>query len=268
MPFSAWLAILPEWISALLVIGFFVAFGNITVLVVRRFVHHSILKPHNDVAGFVFATLGVIYGVMLAFVVVAILEQYNAATQTAESESSNAYSLYRDLNLYPNHEETTQALVALRAYSLSIVHDEYPNIKVMKWDEKYQPSLNTHKASIELWKQVHQIAPQNLHEQSIYDHILKDINNMMEYRVQRRLSARTDLPKVVWGVVIAGGMIVIGFMALFGHENLRVHLLITTLLAIVTSSVIYVIICLNFPFVGSVSIAPHGYEYLIELAGW
>ncbi|MFA6971318.1 MAG: DUF4239 domain-containing protein [Gallionella sp.] len=268
MPLSAWLAILPEWISAPLVIGSFVLFGVATVLVVRHFIPHSLLKPHNDISGFVFATLGVIYGVMLAFVVVAILEQYNDAVQTAENESSSAYSLYRDLNLYPNREAAGQSLVALRAYTLSMVHDEYPNVKAMKWDAKYQPSLITHKTSAELWKKIGQIAPQNLHEQSIYTIILKDINSMMEYRVQRRLSARTDLPGVIWAVVILGGLIVVGFMSLFGHENIRVHLLITVLLAIVTSSVIYVIVCLNFPFVGSISIEPHGYEYLIELAGW
>lgn len=268
MPLSAWLAILPEWISALLIIGFFVLFGIATVLVVRRFVHHSILKPHNDISGFVFATLSVIYGVMLAFVVADIMEQYNAAIQIAENESSSAYSLYRDLNLYPNREEAAKSLVALRAYTLSIVRDEYPNIKTMKWDTRYQPSLNTHRTSIELWKKISQIAPQNLHEQSIYSVILKDINGMMEYRVQRRLAAQSDLPGVVWAVVVLGGLIVVCFMSLFGHENARVHILITTLLAIVTGSVIYVIVCLNFPFVGNISIDPNGYVYLIELAGW
>lgn len=268
MSLSAWLVIIPEWLSALLVIGFFVLFGVATVLLVRRLVHHSILKPHNDISGFVFATLGVIYGVMLAFVVITVLEKYNTATLIAENESSSAYSLYRDLTLYPNRDEAARALTMLRAYTLSIVHDEYPNIKAMKWDSRYQPSLNTHKASIGLWKTVNQIAPQNLHEQSIYDEMLDDLNEMMEYRVQRRLSARTDLPGVVWAVVVLGGLIVVGFMSLFGHENARVHVLITTLLALVTGGVIFVIVSLNFPFAGSVSIDPHGYEYLIELAGW
>lgn len=103
MPLSAWLVIFPEWLSAILVIGFFTLFGVGLILITRRLVHHSILKPHNDISGFVFSTIGVIYGVMLAFVVIAVLEQYNTTTQIAENESSNAYSLYRDLRLYPNH---------------------------------------------------------------------------------------------------------------------------------------------------------------------
>lgn len=268
MLLSAWLPTISQWLSTLLVIGFFVLFGVGLILIVRRLVHHSVLKPHNDIAGFVFATLGVIYGVVLAFVVIDVWEQYDRATEITEQESTEAAAMYSDLHLYPNREEADRALAALRVFALSIVHDEFPAIKAMQWEADFIPSRATNQAAFQLWVAILQVVPKNLHEQSLFNEIIADMNSIQKLRMQRQLIARTDLPGVIWFVVILGGLITVGFTALFGHENLSGHLVLTVLLAIVVGSVIEVIVSLNFPFIGGVSIDPEGYEYLIELAKW
>ena len=262
MPFSAWLLTLPQWLSALLVVGFFVMFGVGMVLVVRRLIDHTVLQLHNDISGFVFANLGVIYGVMLAFVVIDVWEDYRDAETITEQESTEAFALYRDLNLYPNQAEADKALAALRAFSLSVVRDEFPAIKNMSWDSRFQPRLSTHEASSELWLAIRQIVPRNLHEQSLYGEILKDVNNMAQFRVKRRVIAQNDLPGVLWAVVILGGLVTVGFTALFGHESLRGHIVLAGLLSFVVGGVIYVVVSLNYPFMGEICIRPDGYEYL------
>ena len=268
MALSEWLVRIPQWLSALLVFGFFVSFGVGAILIVRRFVHHSVLKPYNDISGFIYANIGVIYAVVFGLVIFNVGAEYNGAKQLVEHESAEAYQLYRDLNLYPNRVEADKVLVTLRNFTLSVVHDEFPAIKALKWDSKYQPSLATHKASSDLWVAIAQIVPRNLHEQSLYNEILKDVNSLSQYRVKRRVMARDDLPGVLWAVVVFGGLITITFSALFGHENVRVHILITAILALMVSSGVFVIVTLNFPFSGNLSVSPDGYEYLIDLAKW
>lgn len=268
MPFSAWLLTLPQWLSALLVVGFFVMFGVSMVLVVRRLIDHTVLKLHNDISGFVFANLGVIYGVMLAFVVIDVWEDYRDAEAITQQESTEAFALYSDLNLYPNQTEADKALAALRVYSLSVVRDEFPAIKAMNWDSRFQPRLSTHEASNQLWAAIKQIVPRNLHEQSLYAEILKDMNSMAQLSVKRRVIAQNDLPGVLWAVVVLGGLVTVGFTALFGHESLRGHIVLAGLLSFVVGGVIYVVVSLNYPFMGEICIHPDGYEYLIEEAGW
>ena len=46
------------------------------------------LELHNDVAGFIYAALGVIYAVLLALVVIAVWEKYQAADETVEQEAN------------------------------------------------------------------------------------------------------------------------------------------------------------------------------------
>jgi hypothetical protein len=52
--------------------------------VVERLVPATSRQPYNDVAGFIYAALGVIYAVLLALVVIAVWEEYDAAGETVE----------------------------------------------------------------------------------------------------------------------------------------------------------------------------------------
>lgn len=65
-----------------------------------------------------------------------------------------------------------------------------------------------------------------------------------------------------------GGLITLGFVALFWHKNKLQHLFLETMLALVVGGAIYVIVMLNFPFSGDIGFNPDGCNYLIELAGW
>jgi heme/copper-type cytochrome/quinol oxidase subunit 2 len=55
---------------------------------VQRLVPATSRQPHNDVAGFIYAALGVIYAVLLALVVIAVWEEYDAANVTVEQEAN------------------------------------------------------------------------------------------------------------------------------------------------------------------------------------
>jgi hypothetical protein len=55
---------------------------------VQRLVPATSRQPHNDVAGFIYAALGVIYAVLLALVVIAVWEEYQAASATVEQEAN------------------------------------------------------------------------------------------------------------------------------------------------------------------------------------
>lgn len=268
MTLSALLASLPPWLCASLVVGSPVACVIGAVVLVRRRFPYAVLRPHNDVTGLVFAAVAAIYGIILAFVVVEVWSQYSCAQTIADDESSEAYALYRDLNLYPNTAEAAKGQAALRVFVLSVVRDEYPAIKALNWDSRDQALLKTQNFLNNFLSSLRQITPRNLQEQAFFSELLKHANNLEQNRVKRRLAAQSDLPGALWAVVILGGVITLSFVTLLGLDNFRHHLLIGMLLAIVIGGAIFVIVIMNFPFSGEISINPDGYNYLIELAGW
>lgn len=263
-----WLTMSPQWMSSLIIMGACVIFSVGLILIVRHFVHHSVLKPSNDIAGFIFATVGVIYGVMLAFVVIDVWEGYNSAYETSETESAAVILLYRNLNLYPNPVEIEKIIPMLKEYSISVVEKEYPNINAMKWDSKTQASFEAHANYVRFRESLKFVNPHSLHEQAIFNRILQNMDQLTQARISKTLKAKEEIPGVIWFVVIFGACVVMGFVSLFGYEKRNIQIVLSLPLALIIGGIIEVIVAFSYPFVGQVSIHPDGYEYLIEAAGW
>ncbi len=75
------------------VYGVLIVFGACLAAVaglalVQRLVPATIRMEQNDVAGFIYAVLGVIYAVLLALVVIATWEEFGRARVTVETEAN------------------------------------------------------------------------------------------------------------------------------------------------------------------------------------
>ena len=63
-------------------------------MLVQRLVPAETRQRHNDVAGFIYAALGVIYAVLMVLVVIAVLEQYQAPSATVEQEANSVAEIF------------------------------------------------------------------------------------------------------------------------------------------------------------------------------
>src|SRR3712207_1493501 len=92
---------------------------------VHRLVPAASRQKHNDVAGFIYAALGVIYAVILALVVIAVWEEYGAASDTVEQEANAAADIFWLADRLPEPRSThVQELV--RSYAEEVVEHEWP----------------------------------------------------------------------------------------------------------------------------------------------
>jgi hypothetical protein len=74
-------------VYGILVVGGVCLISLIGLELVQRLVPAVARQRHNDVAGFIYAALGVIYAVLLALVVITVWEEYQAASETVEQEA-------------------------------------------------------------------------------------------------------------------------------------------------------------------------------------
>ena len=88
------LSALPLWalILAVIVIPTSLAIG--VQFLVRRAVGVEKLALNNEVAGFIFAIIGVVYAVLLAFVVIAVWEKFSEGQTSVAKESAAAAALF------------------------------------------------------------------------------------------------------------------------------------------------------------------------------
>ena len=89
----------------LLCISMALAAGGL--ILVQRLVPISVRRQHNEVAGFIYAVLGVVYAVLLGLMVVAVWEEWNAAAVTADDEASSLAEIFWIAHRMPESDGPT-----------------------------------------------------------------------------------------------------------------------------------------------------------------
>ena len=260
MPFFAKLASFHPLEGYLVINAIFLAFALVLTIATRRFTDFQTRRSHNDIAGFIFTTVGAIYAVLLAFVTVIVWEQYNSAAENAAKEATTALSMYRNLSLYPDQEQAGRAAQSLLAFMHAVVEDEYPAMAKLKKSQATAQALDA------LWVNTKKLKVQNLQEQALFSEILKDLNSIAELRAGR-LGAATN-PRLIGVMKIAlifGAFITIVFAVLFGAESFWWHIIMTSLMALLIGTILFVIAELLYPFTSGIAIQPDDYVHVVEM---
>src|ERR687889_1763185 len=97
------------------------------LMLVQRFISSELRERHNDVAGFVYAGVGVVYAVLLALVVIAVWEQYQRARETVETEANAVAEIAWLAHRLPepDHHELQEDA---RSYAQEVVEEEWPRM--------------------------------------------------------------------------------------------------------------------------------------------
>ncbi|MBV9410263.1 MAG: DUF4239 domain-containing protein [Acidimicrobiia bacterium] len=239
----------PTLLLAVLCVALAVGLAIGGLLLVRRSVALSTLERHNDVAGFIIAVIGVLYAVLLAFVVVISWQTFDNATQTASSESEVVVGLYRDASAFG--PQTADIRRELRSYAQSVVTREWPAM-----DKHQHEDLRTDASLDNVWRAYRAFTPQNATQEAFYTDSIRRLNDLQNEREDRLAAASTELPGPLWGVLLAGGVITVGFTYFFGVRNLRAHTLMVAALAAMIGLTLFLILSLDLPFSGDFSIKP------------
>lgn len=229
------------------------------LLLVRRNVALSTLELHNDVAGFIIAVIGVLYSVVLGFLVVFVWEQYDTAKALADHEAVLVQALYRDAGAYKDHGADLRE--SIRQYADSVANQEWNTMaKHQHEDPRTEDALNR------LWVSFHAVAPQSPVEQAYYAESLKRLGDIVDARRQRLFTSGVAIPGPLWTTLLAGGVITIGFTYFFGVANIRAHALMVIALSAIIGLALFLVLSLDFPFSGDIRVRPSAmHEVLREL---
>jgi hypothetical protein len=258
MPFTARLLMMPPWLLFVLINALFVGFSVLLLYITRRCYHFQKRKGHNDVTASIFNKAGTVYGIILAFVVVILWQEYNKSMDLATKEGTEALELFQDLSLYPDQRQAAGALKSLVYFAQLVVKDEYPAMATL------QTSPSTERALVQLRKELLQINPQNQQEQVLYAKLLRDLENLAKLRQARLADMESSLPGIFWGALLVGVVITMMFSIVFGAENSRYHSLLASMLAVILATTFFLIIELDYPFTGELSAKPASYIKMLQ----
>jgi hypothetical protein len=244
--------------STLIVCG--ITFAAVAgLLLVRRWVTVDVLERHNDVAGFIYAVIGVLYAVMLGFTAIIVWERFDKAHAEVENEANQLGDLFRDAQTFPD-DVRRELETKLRSYTRLVVEKEWPAMAEGKSSPEAWDAYN------QLWQTYYRFRPQNEDERVWYTQSLTRLNQLGDHRRLRLLSSRSGgIPTVMWGVLLGAGAIAIGFSFLFGTKNTAAQVLMTAGLAMTIALVVLSILALQQPFAGITYIEPDAFDQLMDI---
>jgi hypothetical protein len=228
---------------------------------VQRLVPHEKRQEHNDVAGFLYAVVGVVYAVLLALLVIAVWEQFQKANETVEGEANAVAEIAWLAHRLPEPERHVLQEDA-RSYAQEVVDEEWPRMEqglegVQSFPEGWD-LIDDIRATLQ------EVEPSTAAEQDYHAQGIDQIQRLYDARRMRFVAAQEGIPGVLWAVLVFGGVVTVGFTYLFGLRNSWAHRLMVMSLTAVIALVLFAIVAMDHPFSGGATVDPGAFEQILE----
>mgnify|MGYP001451742253 CR=1 FL=1 len=223
-----------------------------SIFLIRRFVPDS-LKGNEERREPVFAFAGVLYALVIGFVLAYALDGYQTAETAAGTEADSVSSLSRAATLF-DAESRDRLGHELICYSRAVIDDEWP-----KLSEGQRSELAT-AATDRLFQSFGKLGRTNP-DNSALSASLERVSDLQKARASRLLKSNTFLPSMFWVFMVAGAIMLILFATVLkGREPVRGQILFILPVALLLTCSIYLVAVFEQPFRGPNAIKPRAME--------
>jgi hypothetical protein len=252
------LTLLPIWLSAFILVVIPTAIAMAGPVLTRRYVTLDRLRTNNEVAGFKFATVGVIYAVLLAFAIIIVWEKFNDADSDVAKEAGAAVTIYRLSNAAGSAAEGAALRAAMTDYLKAAIARDWPAMESGHASREATEALN------KLYATALATRVDNDAAKIVNAEIFRQLDRLTEARRARLVAASGTVPGVVWMVLLGGALLTVGFTFFFGSANLRAQMLMTGALSLLIFAGLLTVVAINQPFAGAVKVTPEALTVALE----
>jgi hypothetical protein len=251
----------PLWLSGTLIVGLTTVVAMFGPFFVRRHVALERLTANNEIAGFKFATVGVLYAVLLAFAIVVVWEKFSSVETTVAQEAGAAESVFR-LSHGIDDPGGTELREAMRNYLAATVAVDWP---AMDRGIFGSTTLPAREALDGLYTALLKIDSARAVRIPLMSEALHQLDVIAQSRRARLIASEGTVPTVIWLLLFGGAVMTIGFTFFFGMESLAAQTLMTGLLSVLIFSELLAIVAIDRPFSGIVKVEPHALANVLAL---
>jgi hypothetical protein len=254
-----WIYDLPNWLFGALSVSVFCVFGITGLALTRRWapsLHHATLS-HNDIVGYYFGAITVLYGITLGLLMVGVWSTFTETEEKVDREAGTLAALYLDVSHYPApNRELLQD--DLRDYARQVVDTAWPQqrrgiipkgnvaiVAVLAYDlATFEPATEEQKV---------------LHEESY-----RQFNELVQCRRSRILGVTAGLSGAMWALVLIGAVINIAVTWCFHLHNQKMHFWMTALTSSLLGLMIFLLAAMDHPYLGRLSVSPEPFQFVYE----
>jgi len=236
-------------------------------VIVRRLVPPERLAPHHEVAGFLVAIVGVLYAVVLGFLVVTVWSSFQSVQSDADLEAFSLGDAYGFAGALPEPQRSGIRRDLAR-YALEVRDVEWERLAHDQPDERARALL------IHAFRQMATVPIPNdegfgtaLRQQSLVNDVVDSLHQVWDHRRLRLTEAHSHLAPALYLAIVLGAAIVLAFVFLFGVEYGMLQLIMTALVAGCIGLLFGVIVEFSQPYGGLIRVSPAAWSEVIQQNG-
>lgn len=254
-----WVYGLPNWLFGLLSVLVFCGFGITGLFVTRKWVpslHHATLS-HNDIVGYYFGAITVLYGITLGLLMVGVWSTFTDTEEKVDREAGALGALYLDVSHYP---EPNRELLQndLRNYARQLIEVAWPQQRKGIIPKGNNATIAVIAYDLAVFEPVSE-GQKVLHTESY-----RQFNELEARRSSRILAVKAGLSGALWALVLIGAMINIAVTWCFHLHNRRMHVWMTALTSSLLGLMIFLLAAMDHPYLGSLSVSSEPYQLVYD----
>jgi len=220
------------WISATILVVVTTLVAMLGPVIVRRFVLLEKLTSNNEIAGFKFATVGVLYAVLLAFAIIVVWEKFSNAEGVVAQEAGAAETIFR-LSHGIDDKMGVELRDALTRYLTVTVAVDWPAMDRGTIGQQTHPARqaldDVYSSLLKTVSMQHVSAP-------LISEIMRQLDIIAQARRARLIASEGTVPGVIWALLFGGAVLTIAFTLFFGTRSLSAQTVMTGILSILICS--------------------------------
>lgn len=214
----------------------------------RKKFKNDLFTDNHEVSSVFFNALGLLYTVLVSFVVIATWTSYSEADLNVEVEANQIHDLFITTGGLP-FEYRDEARKLIIEYLNSVVKGDWNYL------EKGERNPESSETLIKLWNYYLQIRNiKSSEQQSIYSQSLIRLDEITKSRRFRVQSSEHHIPAILWVVILSGSISTVVFSLFFKGKNVVLQSIVTATFAMINSLIILLILLLDHPFTGDSAI--------------
>ncbi|MFM7593765.1 MAG: DUF4239 domain-containing protein [Isosphaeraceae bacterium] len=254
-----WLYGIPTPLLAILILSVFNVISVFLLLVTRPLIKQYFISKghHNEIASYYFASISLIYALILGQVTSITYENFQTAKKTVSTEASEIVALMNEIEGYahPLSDKLDELLIR---YVQHVIQRDFP---------EHRDGIISSQSTLDLdamEELILKYEPASSNEIILHGKVLDNLNNVVKARAERIQFVSSGLPRTFWGVIFMGSIVTIASSFLLYFPNKRLHVCLVSLLSTMIGLVVFLCIAMDNPFRGDVSVTIDGYQDAIE----
>lgn len=237
----------PTAVLAVLIFGSLTAGGALGLAVFRAKAPRLVEGVDDNLAGVIVSIIAGIYGIVVAFVVVVLWEDFRSAQQVVSAEANALSQIVQDSQAF-RPSERVAVTENVDRYVHAVVEEEWDTMTRGREGDRAAAAMEA------LYVALGDVEPDTPGASAFHAEASTNLGQVDANRRERIRLSQRGLPGVLQLLIVGGAVLIIGFTFFFTVESFAAHVTMTTGVAVLLGFSLLLSLLLQGPFSGDISV--------------